>query len=478
MLWAMVKLRLLSVGLCAVVAVSLPRASRGDDLTALSPRYLIEAIEVRGNHKTRAEVIARALKVRPNMVLAADDPRFELSRYRVLSLGHFSEVRLRLRRGSHRGRAVLVVQVTERGTITLTDVFLGVSEATDAWGGLGLAEGNLLGYGIGLEGAFVIGADPDVERGTLQQSYWLRATSPRLGDRRVHLSGAFLFLDGSEFFRRTGPESSSSPSDFLSVRYRRVGGAWSGGVDLTRYTRLSAGYRAEAVKSDVPAAAVRRVSNGGVEPIVFGIRPGDSVLSNLSLVLERDTRSDPVVPEAGGRFQLSAEVSARALGSSYNYLRLAVSYQHYFALRWGHIISPQIFGGVIFGEAPFFEKFFIGDLNDLVPSRALGLNFSTLPSRDIFGTSIDSKRYEELAIRAAVEYIVPWFRGSGSIYSGDFFLNVGLILLTSKEEIALRDRPLAESLPVDLTIDVGLRLDTRIGVFRLSLGNALGRIPF
>ena len=443
-----------------------------------SPRYLIESIEIVGNDKTQSSVIRRALQVRAGMLISVDDPRFELSRFRIFSLGYFSDVKLRLRRGARRGRVVLVVQVAERGTILLTDLLFGTSEATSAWGGLGLAETNFLGRGISLEGAFVLGADPKVERGSIQQAYWLRVAAPRFASRRVEFAVNALYLDGSDFFRQRGFEQSSDPDDFLSIRYRRVGGAFGAGFDLTRYSRMTIEYRAEAIESDVPVGAVRRIPDGGTEPIAFAIRRGDSRLSNFSIVLERDTRSDPVVPERGSLINLTADFSSGLFGSSYDYVRLTASYRHYFPLRWGHIFAFQVAGGVVFGEAPFFEKFFIGDFNDLVPSRALGLNFSTLPSRDFFGTSIDSKRYEEIAVRATTEYVVPWFRRGRWFYSGDFFVSVGLIFLTSKEELRFRDRSLSSAIPVDLTLNAGLRLDTRIGVFRLSLGNALGRIPF
>ncbi|MCA9665773.1 MAG: BamA/TamA family outer membrane protein [Myxococcales bacterium] len=444
----------------------------------LTPRYIIEAIEVTGNKKTKSDVILRALQVRAGMALSVDDPRFVLSRYRVLSLGFFSDVRLRLRRGSRRGRVVLVVEVTERGTIVLTGLFFGTSEATVAWGGLGIAERNFLGRGIGLEGAFVLGSDAAVERGTVQQGYSLTITAPRFGERRWEFRASFLFLDGNEFFRKSGLEESSDPADFLSIRYRRIGVSVWGGFDLGRYTRMSLGFRAEAIESDVPAAAARRNPDGGTEPIDFGILRGESQLSMLSLRFTRDTRSDPVTPESGGLLNIGLDASTSLLGSSYDYVKVQVGYKHFIALRWGHIIAPHVAGGVVFGEAPFFEKFFIGDFNDLVPSRVMGLNFSTLPSRDVFGTSIDSKRYEEIAFRLGTEYIIPWFRGGKFFYSGDFFVNVGVIFLTSKEELRLRDRPLFQSIPLDLTVNAGLRLDTRIGVFHLSIGNALGRIPF
>jgi outer membrane protein insertion porin family len=464
--------RLLTLLLCLVSASG--RADSADR----APTYVIESIQIRGNRKTRDHIIRRALRVTPGERLSVEDPRFEMSRYRVLALGYFSDVRLKLEKGASRGRVILVVEVTERGTIILTDIFLGTSEATKAWGGLGVAEHNFLGRGISVEGAFVLGADPEVERGQIQQSYRLHASTHTLGRLPLSLSATFLYLGGSDFFRRSGPDHSSDPKDFLSIRYQRVGGALGVGFDLARFTRMYVDYRGEAVQASIPSGAVRIAPNGDGEPIDFGISDGGSILSLISVTVERDTRSDPVLPQRGSLMSLTGDFSTGLLGSTYDYFKLSARYQLFLPVKWGHIFSVQVFGGVVFGQTPFFERFFIGDYNDLVPDRALGLNFSTLPSRDFFGTSIDSKRYEEIALRLSGEYIIPWFRGGRFAYGGDFFINVGLISLTSREALQVRDRPLSQSIPVDLTIDAGLRLDTRVGVFRLSIGNALGRIPF
>lgn len=443
-----------------------------------SPTYFIESIEITGNDKTHDSLIRRQLVVKPGQLLSIDDVRFDRSRFRLLSLGAFSEVRLRLRKGKQRGHVVLVVEVVERGTIVLTDVFLGTSEATDLWGGIGVAERNFLGRGIDLEGAFVLGSDPDVERGQVQQSYWLHVGVPRPFDWPVDLSASFLYLDGNEFFRQSGPTDSASPEHFLAVLYRRIGAALGVGFDTGRYTRAQVEYRGEAVNSDLPWGAVRTLPSGAVRPIEFDIHNGNSFLSVVSFTIERDSRSDPVVPEYGSILTFTGDASTPVLGSNYSYVKLVGSYRQYVPVPWKHVLAFDLFAGLVFGEAPFFEKFFIGDLNDLVPSRALGLNFSTLPSRNFFGTSIDEKRYEDFALRTSAEYIIPWFRGGRTFYSGDFFLNVGLIFLASIDDLRRRDTGLGQSIPIDLTFDVGLRLDTRIGVFRFSVGNALGRIPF
>lgn len=462
----------------ALFVLCMPRVASGAQEADKSPTYLIESIEIKGNDKTHESLIRRQLVVKPGQLLSIDDVRFDRSRYRLLSLGAFSEVRLRLRRGKQRGYVVLVVEVVERGTIVLTDVFLGTSEATSVWGGIGLAERNFLGRGIDLEGAFVLGADPDVDRGQVQQSYWLHVGVPRPFNWPVDLSASFLYLSGNEFFRRSGPSDSAAPENFLSVLYRRIGAALGVGFDTGRYTRAQVEYRGEAVNSDLPWGAVRTMPDGSVGPIEFDIMHGNSFLSVVSFTIERDSRSDPVVPEYGSVLTFTGDASTPVLGSNYSYVKLVGSYRQYVSVPWKHVLAFDVFAGIVFGSAPFFEKFFIGDINDLVPSRALGLNFSTLPSRNFFNTSIDEKRYEDFAARTSVEYIIPWFRGGRTFYSGDFFFNVGLIFLASIDDLRMRDNGLGQSIPIDLTFDVGLRLDTRIGVFRFSVGNALGRIPF
>jgi hypothetical protein len=102
-----------------------------------------------------------------------------------------------------------------------------------------------------------------------------------------------------------------------------------------------------------------------------------------------------------------------------------------------------------------------------------------LPSRNFLDTNIPGKRYEELAARAVVEYAVPiWRKGGQFFYRGDAFAAFGLFGLADMDDLRTRDAAIRQSLPLDLTADLGVRLDTYIGVFTLSIANGLGRIPF
>jgi outer membrane protein assembly factor BamA len=207
------------------------------------------------------------------------------------------------------------------------------------------------------------------------------------------------------------------------------------------------------------------------------LRPGASHLSTVSLMFERDTRSDPVLPTRGTRVLVVGEIGNRLVGSSWEYYKLTVRWQSWFPLRFGHIISAHALIGGMIGDAPVFERYFIGDLNPLIAQRALGLTLSTQPSRNLLGLGAASARWGTLAGRAGIEYLWPLFRGGRFFYGGHLFAGIGLLALADAETARQRDLPLRDALPLDLWFDAGLVLDTTIGVFHLSVANILGRLP-
>src|SRR5690606_27908309 len=126
-------------------------------------RYELEGIELRGNDRTADGVILRYVPFEGGDVLDVDDPELELIRYRLLGTGFFSAVRVSLRKGSERGRAVLVIAVQERNTIIVENVAMGIAADEDVEGnsepispfvGLQVAETNLAGTGITLGAGF------------------------------------------------------------------------------------------------------------------------------------------------------------------------------------------------------------------------------------------------------------------------------------------------------------------------------------
>jgi hypothetical protein len=194
--------------------------------------------------------------------------------------------------------------------------------------------------------------------------------------------------------------------------------------------------------------------------------------------LDLDTRSDPILPRSGMRLGVSLETASSIFGSSYTFVKGIFEGSFYRPMPRGHALGFHLFMGGIAGDAPYFDRYFIGDLNLLLPRRALGINFSTLPSRNLLDTSIAHHRYDQYAARALVEYAIPVWRRRGFVYGGDAFVAVGLLGVGSPGDFIPAGASGWQALPIDLTADLGIRLDTYIGIFTVSIANALTRTSF
>jgi hypothetical protein len=436
------------------------------------PRYVIEDVIVSGNRKTAKSIIlaeANAIGLGPGASVDASDPRVEAVRYRLLTLGYFLDARLKVTRGSRRGGVVLVIEVEERGTIVINDLFPATSAATSFWGGADVSETNFLGRGISLGAGLVASTRPVVPFADHGLGIRVRGAVPPIGGPYgLALSATGLFNDGSEFYRSDGADNERDPSLFVASNVRRAGGVLGVGKDFRIPLHARLDFREEVIDSTLPT----------VPGIDYMVLAGTSRLGSVTGGLEYDTRSDPILPRSGMRLSLSAEAATAVLGSSYDFFKAVGEASFYWRMPRGHALGLHLFGGAIVGDAPFFDRFFIGDLNLLMPRRALGINFSTLPSRNLLGTNIAHHRYDQYAGRVLVEYAMPIWRRRGFVYGGDAFVAAGVFGMASPGD-AIGPGPFGLSkLPIDLTADLGLRLDTYVGIFTISIANALSRSSF
>jgi len=437
------------------------------------PLIVIEAIEVVGNSWTAEQLIRRALPVRPGQMLRAGDERLRTARFKVLALGYFRDVDLRMRKGSTRGHVILTVRVVERGTVVLNRIFFGNTLITPWWAGLDLTERNFLGTGVGVGGAFVIAGKGDAAGASDQRAFQLRVEDSSVVGSTVGAHSSLYYADASEPYRVAGPSDDGAAANFAAFDYRRVGARGGVSVYLAPLSRLTALARFETVHADLPAAPTRTLLDGTTVPVDLLLEDGDSRVATLGFLFERDTRPDPILPFAGKHTVLLAEGGAGFLGSSYDFASILVRHERWWSIRSGHVVSIHLTGGAVLGDAPLFERLHVGDIDRMVSPRALGLVVSTTPPFDILRTGSDEITYGELAGLAEVQYAHRLFRSKRGVYGGDLFVGAGLWSLAATRDTGV-DRP---AFPIDLLLDVGLRLDTEVGVFELSLANALGRVP-
>lgn len=446
-------------------------------------RYFLEGVEVRGNTTTLARVVLRYVHFRAGDTLDVDDPELELTRFRLLGTGFFRDVQLSLRRGSRRGYVVLVVTVAERNTIVVNDVWLGLSADAEpngaarpltAYGGIDVAETNLAGTGITLGGAAAV-ADR-------QLGLRARFVDPQFLSTPWAIEAGVLYNNARDFFGNrdvlVDDPTQTDAQDFAVVSYRRFGGLLGAGHDLGISTRFFVDYRLETIDATFPLAASHR-RGLDVVPIDFDIHRGNSVLSTVRGTLVHDTRDEPFLPTRGVLLHLVTEASLTPLGSDYPYTKLELRAARWTQLPWGHVLKLDGFGGAIFGEAPLFEKFYVGDFSDLLPDRVLDLNFDRRPPPNFLGTDIVEVRYGQYAAKVTGEYRVPLYRGTRAVYGVDLFGSAGVYGVANELDLTnpARGYKGLSRAPIDLTFNLGLQIETAAGGFTFGVSSLLGFLP-
>jgi hypothetical protein len=91
------------------------------------------------------------------------------------------------------------------------------------------------------------------------------------------------------------------------------------------------------------------------------------------------------------------------------------------------------------------------------------------------GTQVVEVRYGQYAAKLGAEYRVPLYRGHRSILGIDLFGSTGIYSVFSDREIQRHapDYSGAALIPVDLTANLGFRMDTSAGGFVFAFSNVL-----
>jgi outer membrane protein assembly factor BamA len=448
-------------------------------------RYTLQDVELRGNTRTAAKVILRQVRFKPGDVLDVADPEIELTRYRLLGTGFFSTVQLSLRKGSRRGTAVLVIAVAERNTLVVQNLWLGVAADEDTSGsskplsafvGLQVAETNLLGTGIALGAGVGLAAD--------QLALRAHVYDPAFAGTSWSGLLSVLYADARDFFGNRSVRFESplldqkEVTDYAVVAYKRFGATLGTGHALSATSTFQLEYHLEQVTATVPTAASHLRGNTR-EPIDFSIRPGKSVLSTLRASLTYDTRDTPLLTRRGLLAMATLTAGVPPLGSDYGYARVELAAQRWWELPWKHVVRASFFAGGIAGNAPFFEKFYVGDFTDLLPDRVLDLAPDRRQPPNLLDTDIIEVRYGDFAAKVEGEYRIPIYAGRSSVYGIDLFGSFGFWGVASRRD--LTDPPSGyrgfRRVPLDLTYNLGLRFDTSLGGATLAFSNLLGLIP-
>lgn len=445
----------------------------------------IERIEIRGREQVSERQIAVVLE-REGLRAGADvqwpeDPRVVRARDRLRATGYFKQVTFRLEPlRDQPSRTILILELTERSSLSIPSVYLANSEMTPFHGGLEIFERNFMGRSVHLGGAFVWGTLPNIDRGNRQQAYQLFAEVPRLGTAPLGVLTRLYLVSANEPYRVSGTPGNPNPDQFRAFDYTRIGGLVGLTFPVLPDLTLAVDYRFERVDALLPVDPNRVTPEGEIVPVDLDMRDGIHRLTSANFHLAWDDRQGVGMAGKGGRIALDLQLSSPGLGSQYEYIKLVAGGAYTFRLPWKHWITPGITAGQLAGDAPVFEQFYSGDLSDWTPGREMGLRYSTRNPIDVFGTGVDRDPFGVLFGRADLEYVWPLFRRTRTrlFYGGDLFFSTGVFTLAGDRDQRAAAREAGRSpAPIGFNANAGVRLDTALGTVDLSVGNILRRTP-
>ena len=290
-------------------------------------------VDIKGNTRTRDNVIRRDLKVQEGGRF--DSKAIRTSTQKLNRLGFFEEVNITPKPTMQEDLMDVVVDVKEKSTGQFS-VGAGYSSSENLLFMGEISENNLFGTGNRLS----------LKASTSSEStrYNMNFTNPRLWDSQV--SGS---IDVYDWEREYDDYTKDTTGSTLRL-----------GHPLFEEWRIFYGYTiADTELSDISENASQII-----------VRSKDiNLTSAVDLSLVRDTRDKLFSPTSGSRNSITVEYAGGPLGGDAEYTKLEGSSSWYFPLIWSTVFHARGSAGQAFeneeGKLPVYEHFYLGGMNSI-----------------------------------------------------------------------------------------------------------------
>ncbi len=396
----------------------------------------IEKIEIKGNVKTRDQVIRRELAVSPGEVF--DMVRVKLSTNRLAGLNYFEKVEAQPEPTDVPNRKNLVVGVEEKSTGNFT-VGAGFSSVENLVGFVELSQGN---FDLVNPPLFTGGGQKfrlRLQLGTQQKDYQISFVEPWFLGRKLALGVDFYHRDlqyQSDLYdeTRTGARVSLTRalgSDFL--------------IGSISYTIESVGIEVDPFNPSISTNILNEA--------------GTRLVSKVGMSLAYDTRNSPQLPNHGQRTELYTEIAGGLLGGDTDTYKLELRSAWYFKGFFpGHVLELTGRAGVTdtysdTTSVPLYDRWFLGGLYTL-----RGFDYRKVGPKDITGEPIGGNTYWF----GSAEYSVPIFERLRFAV----FYDIGMVY---QDAYSFNQKGFNTGAYND-NFGFGLRLNLPIGPLRLDYG--------
>lgn len=411
----------------------------GGVLTITINEGILEGIEVKGNEKTKTNVITREMKLKPNQPFNVKDAKRSMQK--VYNLGYFEDVNMKLNPGKEPNGIVLETDVVEQKTGRFS-IGGGYSQNDGMVGIIELGDDNFRGTGDKVNLHWEFGGN--ASNRNYQVSYtrpWLDSKQTSLGFSVYNMTNQYSDYDDNGDTQSTydknrrgwdvtlGRPQGEYGQNYITLKQRTdTYKGWVSGID---YAGIQTDTATQAFMADHPNY----------------LKDNFGKTNSVSLMHVYDTRDNVFSPTEGNRVALTAEFAGGALGGDFTYNKYTVESRDYLKVGHAQVVALRGTIGYADGKMPDSGRFAVGGSDTLRGYR-------------------DDQFKGDKMLAATAEYRFP----IASKVEGVAFTDVGKAW--TGEGYKLND--------LEASVGVGIRVTTPIGPIRLDYaqGSQGGRTHF
>jgi outer membrane protein insertion porin family len=401
--------------------VEMPRMTQEGVLRLSIAEGEIEAIEIRGNTRTKTHAIRRYLRTKVGDTY--NEAKLARDIAQLMSLGWFETVNRDADAGEEWGKAVVIINVVEKRKSGEATFGGGYSSVEGFVGFVDVSKGNLFGTGQMASVRAEFGGRTSYELG--YRHPWIMTPETRMN---VGLYNRLILREAL-----VTPEEGGQQT-VLYDEHRR-GGNITFGRPLSDRTTVYLSLRRDDLSiSDLDETEQAFLAGTTFQP---------SSVRSLSLAATTDTRDNRYNPRKGAFRQLSAEFAG--IFGGVDFTKYSADFRRYFRISADSVVAMRLLGGTVTGDAPYLEQFLIGGsetLRGYRSDRFVGARMVVLNTEYRFPVT------ENLLGVVFVDLGDAW---GGSVADDPFVLGDA-------------------SFDANLGYGAGIRVRTPIGPLRLDLG--------
>jgi outer membrane protein insertion porin family len=324
----------------------------GGVLTIAINEGILEGIEVKGNEKTKTNVITREMKLKPNQPFNVKDAKRSMQK--VYNLGYFEDVNMKLNPGKEPNAIVLETTVVEQKTGRFS-IGGGYSKNDGMVGIIELGDDNFRGMGDKVKLHWEFGGNAS------NKNYEVGYTRPWLDSKQTSIG--FSVYDMTNQYTDYEDDGGSR----ATYDKKRKGFDITLGRPQGEYVQnyITLRQRDDKFVEWVSGADYGNPNDTFMKEHPTYLQDNFGKTRSVSLMRVYDSRDNVFSPTEGNRVALTAEFAGKSLGGDFNYNKYTAETRNYLKVGHAQVVALRGTVGYADGKMPDSGRFAVGGSDTL-----------------------------------------------------------------------------------------------------------------